>query len=129
MGLFRLGDFTLSSGEPSPFKIDCDALTEGDWEAAAAMLARRLPPFSSVEGIPSGGLPLAAAMRRHARWGGDGNLLLVDDVLTTGGSMERARKRYPGRRVVGAVLFARGPCPDWVTPLFSTPSVRVLAER
>ena len=24
-----------------------------------------------------------------------------------------------GREMIGAVLFARGPCPSWVTPLFS----------
>jgi hypothetical protein len=44
------------------------------------------------------------------------------DVLTTGRGMEEARAtlgwpnvRYP---VVGVVVYARGPCPDWVKPLF-----------
>ncbi len=117
MNLFRLGDFTLSSGEASPFKIDCDALSDEDWAAVAAMLAEQLPPFYSVDGVPRGGLKLAEAMRKYVRRGG-GKHLIVDDVLTTGGSIARWRQRYPGCQVIGAVLFARGPAPSWVTPLF-----------
>jgi len=42
-------------------------------------------------------------------------LLVVDDVWTTGGSM---LKHLNGRTAKGAVLFARGPTPAWVVPLF-----------
>lgn len=60
--------------------------------------------------------------------------LIVDDVLTTGGSMEIARHNYlvanPGSDVLGAVVFARGPCPDWITPLFRvTPPCKTFALR
>jgi hypothetical protein len=45
--------------------------------------------------------------------------LIVDDVLTTGASMEAARaKLWPGSLPLGVVIFARGPCPDWVWPIF-----------
>ncbi len=117
MGLFQLGEFVLHSGATSRVKIDCDALTDDDIACLAFMLSERLPPFCSVEGIPEGGLRLAKALRSFAGWGG-GNHLIVDDVLTTGSGMVEARKKYPGAPVIGAVLFARGPCPDWIVPLF-----------
>jgi hypothetical protein len=58
--------------------------------------------------------------------------LIVDDVLTTGGSMERLREERrkllppgtmvePGNWIVGAVVFSRGQCPLWVSALFRMP--------
>lgn len=114
MNLFRLGDFLLSSGRRSCLKIDCDALTRDDWNALALIAASILPPFSSVEGVPTGGLAFADALRVHYRHGGV--LLLADDVLTSGCSMIRQRG---DREAIGVVAFARGPCPSWVTPLFT----------
>lgn len=116
MNLFQMGSFELHSGVISPWKIDCDALTEQDW-ATLSYLARRISgPFRAVEGVPTGGLKLA---RRIAFFDAniDGCLLIVDDVLTTGGSMEKQRG---DRDAIGIVVFARGPCPDWVTPLFQS---------
>lgn len=125
--MFRLGSFRLHSAGVSPWKIDCDALTDGDVAALAVMLAEVLPPFGSVEGVPTGGLRLAAAMERFVT---EGPLLVVDDVLTTGASMEEQRR---GRDAVGAVVFARGPCPAWVTSLWAMPtgrgSVEALADQ
>lgn len=115
MNLLQLGDFALASGRKSRFKIDCDALSDADIATAAAWLAELLPPFGWVEGVPRGGLRLAAALRFYASIG---PLLVVDDVFTTGNSMERQRA---GREAIGAVIFARGPCPPWVTPLFVGP--------
>lgn len=118
MSLLQLADITLHSGRPSFFKIECDALTDEDWRAAAGMLARVLPPFALVEGVPRGGLPLARHLTPFAipdAPGYDRRRLIVDDVWTTGGSMEVHRA---GRDAIGAVLFARGPVAPWVTPLF-----------
>lgn len=115
VNLLRLSEstpFQLHSGAFTPFKIDCDALTDKDIEAAAFMLAPLLPPFGAVEGVPRGGLRLAAAMERYKT---SGRLLIVDDVLTSGRSMESHRDR---RDANGAVIFARGPCPIWIQPLF-----------
>lgn len=119
MSLFQLGPIRLHSGSVSSFKIDCDALTDDDIAALAAMLYERLPSFGNVEGVPRGGLRLAAALLpyREAHSGiTDDPLLIVDDVATTGASLERHRA---GRPAIGAVIFARGPVPPWVTPLFS----------
>lgn len=115
MGLLQFGNFVLSSGRRSQFKIDCDSLSDVDIATAAAWLAEMLPPFGLVEGVPRGGLRLAEAMRPYAT---TGPLLICDDVSTSGASLERQRA---GREAIGAVLFARGPCPAWVTPLFMGP--------
>jgi hypothetical protein len=111
-GLFRLGDFTLASGATSRYRIDCDALTPGDWAALAAMAAEVLPPFGEAVGVPRGGLPFAAALRPYAT---TGPLLIAEDVCSTGGSMDRFRA---GRDAIGVCVFARGKVPAWVTPLF-----------
>ena len=114
MNLFQLGTFNLHSGETSAFKIDCDALTDGDLDCIAYLLAAKLPFFGPVEGIPSGGLRLAEKMRKYSL-NSVHTLLIVDDVLTTGGSLEKHRN---GRDAIGAVIFSRGAELDWVVPLF-----------
>jgi orotate phosphoribosyltransferase len=115
MTLFRAGDFTLAGGRRSWWRIDCDALAADDWAVLARLAAERLPPFGDVEGVPLGGLPFAAALRPHAT-PDCSTLLIAEDVVTTGGSMERFRE---GRAALGVAAFCRGRCPPWVTPLFS----------
>lgn len=110
--LFQTGNFRLHSGEESAFKIECDALTDHDWAALAQIIVTRIPPFGQVEGVPSGGLQLAAELEPYAT---EGPLLIVDDVLTTGISMEKYRGPRPA---IGVVIFARGDCAEWITPLF-----------
>ena len=120
MHLFQLGDFTLSSGARSSWKIDADALTDADIEALAEMIRLMVGPFASVEGVPRGGLRLAEALRKHCSL--QGKLLIVDDVLTTGGSMETHRLNMDGGTpVVGAVIFARGQCPPWIQAVCQLP--------
>ena len=111
--LFRRGDFTLHSGGRSNFRIDCDALTDNDWETLAVLIASKVT-FGVVIGVPTGGFMLAQKLAPYITKGG--GTLIVDDVLTTGISMEEMRKNYPG--AIGIVVFARGKCPDWITPLF-----------
>lgn len=108
--------FTLQSGGVSRFKIECDALTEEDCHAAANWLLPSIGQFGEVIAVPSTGPTarwFADGFRPHAT---SGPLLIVDDVLTTGGSMEEARK---GRVAKGAVIFTRGTLPWWVTALFA----------
>lgn len=121
MSLFQHGGFTLHSGGRSAFRIDCDALTDEDWQALAHMIADRVGAFSAVVGVPRGGLKLAEALRPLVR--DRGVVLVVDDVLTTDASMEaagaEAAELYPCRTIVGAVVFARTTPPSWVMPLFT----------
>ena len=124
MNLFQQGDFTLSSGLKSQFKINCDALAQEDIETLAAMIAQIVEPFGSVMGVPRGGLRLAAALRKYVNPGKP--ILVVDDVFTTGKSMEKARSglwQAAGQpcTILGAVIFARGHPPYWVRPLFQLP--------
>lgn len=123
MTLFELSAFTSAAGHLLPWKVNCDALTDEDWQCVAAMLGG-VRSFRSVEGVPTGGDKFAKAMEPYITIGGE--LLIVDDVLTTGLSMERHRN---GREAFGVVLFARGVCPDWVSPIWSLwPSPRHVAQ-
>lgn len=125
--LFQRGRFTLSSGAASAWKIECDSLTEGDVDALGKMISEVVPSFGAAVGVPRGGVRIAAAVEKYAT-PGEPTVLVVDDVLTTGGSIQRFREQLTGP-VVGAVVFARGPCPAWVIPLFSLPPGLWLRRR
>lgn len=118
MGLFQTGDFVLRSGARSRWKIECDALTPEDWDALALMAIDILPAFNKVEPVPRGGIPFAKALEKYAAVDLMPPLLLIcEDVVTTGTSMERIRDR---RDAVGVCVFARGRSwPFWVKPLFT----------
>jgi orotate phosphoribosyltransferase len=128
MNLFVDGEFTAHSGETLPFKIDCDALTDADFATLAAKISRRMVRFRDVYGIPRGGVRLGLALLRYCTGSPLDPMLIVDDVLTTGRSMEEARKRF-GPNTIGAVIFARGPCPDWIVPLFALTPAAGIATR
>ena len=113
MNLFQTGTFNLHSGGQTTWKIDCDALTNEDLKTIAMLIAEHVPVFGSVLGIPKGGLRLATFLTEKKT---HGPVLIVDDVLTTGASMEAARRKE--RYSIGAVIFARGECPSWIRPLF-----------
>lgn len=114
--LFQLGSFTLASGQNSYWKVECDSLTNADWVALATLAAERLPRFGRVEGVPTGGFPFASALELYATHSLNDPVLIAEDVLTTGESMEQFRA---GCNAIGVVAFARGPCPSWVTPIWS----------
>jgi orotate phosphoribosyltransferase len=121
VSLFKDGKFTAHSGKELGFKIDCDALTDEDWATMASLAASR-QEFGRVVGIPSGGLKFAAALEKHVTPGHE-VILIVDDVMTTGGSMDDMRKKVfeevPSGIIEGIALFSRADViPYWIRPIF-----------
>lgn len=122
MGLFQTGEFKLNSGKISDFKIDCDYLSDEDLAALALKIAASVK-FHKVFGVPSGGVRLEQALKKYEyKDKSYYPTLIVDDVLTSGGSMERfvetLKNSYEIKNYLGIVIFARKRCPDWITPIF-----------
>lgn len=124
--LFNYGTCALSSGRKSKFKIDCDALTEADLRTCAELLKGILPPFDGARSVSTGGNLLATLLQESATWSSGGypsQILIVDDVFTTGASIskerDKLRKIFPRTTIFGAVIFARAPTPKWITALFT----------
>ena len=119
MSLFQENDFISHSGLTLSWKIDCDSLNDEDIQTLAGIIGNRYG-FKKVIGIPSGGDRLASALKQYEDpelW----STLIVDDVLTTGASMEEARENLGDDMVMGVVIFSRmiaEDCPSWIKPLF-----------
>ena len=114
----------MASGAEALWKIECDSLTDADWDTVASWISPKYK-FHEVFGVPNGGLKLAERLASHCE-PGHRQSLIVEDVYTTGQSMRNLReiliKRDPGRFYVGVVLFARNPIVNadlnWVKPIF-----------
>jgi hypothetical protein len=113
--LFNLGSHELHSGSRSAWLIDCAALDDGDLLVLAGLARELVGPWGPVEGVPRGGIRFATFCQMIADPTSD-RLLIVDDVCTTGASLEEHRA---GRDAVGVAIFARGPVPEWATALFT----------
>lgn len=107
MSLFQLGKFVSHAGNKLEWKIECDALTDDDWECLAKMISDRIM-FKSVVGIPRGGNKLAAALQKYCEPDRICYRLVVDDVWTTGTSM----REFMQPDDFGYVVFARNRIPD-----------------
>jgi hypothetical protein len=124
MNLFQLGNFTSNSGRALDWKVECDALTADDWECLAAMAAPLLPKFGVTDWVMTSGGMLGHALKKYQKLGAN-RIVICDDVLTTGGSIERRRQfclveaGFEADRIIGLVAFARGDWPSWVTPIFA----------
>lgn len=112
--LFNRADVVLHSGVQSDWIIDCRALNVSDLEALAFIGSRIVAPFSAVVGVPRGGLRFADVMAAYAQPAG--GLLVVDDVLTTGGSMIETMTAFGAQE--GLVIFARGELPALVKAIW-----------
>jgi hypothetical protein len=127
MDLFEKKNFISHAGIPMTWKLECDAISESEWEALARMIMDyETRPFGSVEGIPRGGIPLANALREYAT---EGPPMIVDDVYTTGASFkEYCNEHY---RTVSFdynpkwVIFARTKPADrsGIKALFTMPGI------
>ena len=123
--LFQSLNFKSHSGLNLSWKIVMDALTDPEWFTIKKMIMEITPPFREAVGIPRGGVKLGDLLNEHATGKEEDPICIVDDVLTTGESMEHFLSQYQRNRrsftAIGWVVFARTRCPDWVTPLFQMP--------
>ena len=114
--MFNWGDFISSAGETLPFKIECDDLTDKDWDTLARIVASRIS-YKRAIGVPRGGLKFAEALNRYRNK--DSMLIIIcDDVLTTGKSMQKYYEQYSHLPIIGIVVFARRECSAWIKPIF-----------
>ena len=139
MNLFQKIDFTSSAGLDLKWKIECDAISDDEWECIATMIMERTRPFRKAVGIPRGGIKLAQELDKYSTGYHRDPVCIVDDVLTTGNSMEKYREEIEKNKSnleetevveskikyepmlsgpIGWVVFARGECPMWINPLF-----------
>ena len=123
--LFIKKDWVMHSGGTAHNKIECDALTDEDIDCLAFIIAQK-GKFCDIHGIPNGGVRLANSLRKFVDK--EGVRLIVDDVLTTGSSMEEAKQKLGWSDAVGVVLFARGQCADWIRPVFQMSWINVTDE-
>ena len=123
MDLFQLINFKSHSGLGLTWKIEMDALSDNEWRVIEKMIIERSPPFRKAIGIPTGGTKLGNLLNKHATGKEEDPICIVDDVLTTGRSMEcfLTQHNYDSSKVIGWVVFARRVCPSWVTALFQMP--------
>jgi len=127
----HFGNFKLSSGKISPYKIDIDALTKTQKEIE--FLANEALKFSRHSGfkpdyfvgVPSGATILATEMTRKIDYLSDKNIVwrekknskyngliesgdkvvVIEDVVTTGKSIEGEIKNlsFEGAKIIGAI--------------------------
>ena len=121
--LFVEEDFTGHSGGQLHWKIEMDALDEAEWKCIARMIMEyETRPFQAAIGIPRGGLTLSSYLNVYSTQNPEDPYLIVDDVLTTGGSMDEFKEEhFKDKKVVGWVVFSRNRPPDWVNVLFQMP--------
>jgi len=126
MALFEYGKFKSAAGLNLNWKINCDALTDEDWECIAKIVAELVDdPFKAVYGVPRGGLKFAEKLRPYCTRTAE-TILVVDDVWTTGKSMKdfmRSNNLNVMDGVHCVALFSRD-CnlPWYVTSVFEVDS-------
>ena len=126
--LFQKINFTSHSGLDLTWKIEMDALSREDWEGITQMILELSPPFREAVGIPRGGVKLGKLLNLHGTGKREHPICIVDDVLTTGGSMIEFKRKRQWRnptKYIGWGVFARSRPPDWVRVLFQMPKVWV----
>ena len=125
--LFSEQDFVGHSGDELHWKIECDALFPSEWKCIARMIMEyEKRPFQAAIGIPRGGVELGRWLNEYSTGNPDHPYLIVDDVLTTGGSMNEFREEhFKEKKSFGWVAFARKKPQPWVNALFQMPNYEI----
>ena len=88
------------------------------------MIMEITSPFIEAIGIPRGGTKLGSLLNQYGTGKREDPICIVDDVLTTGGSMDEFLQKRQWRNptdYMGWVVFARTKPPKCVTALFQMP--------
>jgi hypoxanthine-guanine phosphoribosyltransferase len=121
--MFKWQPFKSHAGKPLSWKIECDDLTQEDIDCLADIISMT-HSYRNVEHPPTKSanlINLVSKLALRTSPDGDYDYLIIDDVLTTGKSMEDIyRHLYTNhyKKTKGVVIFARSECPDWITPIF-----------
>ena len=123
INLFQKIDFISHAGLPMKWKIECDALTENDWECLTQMIIELEPQkWRAAVGIPRGGIPLGMALNKFGTGNPDHPILIADDVYTTGTSFKDYKQQhYANEYTLEWCVFARKPTEKRVKALFTMP--------
>lgn len=124
INLFQTVNFRSHSGQELTWKIEADALSAQEWYTIKCMILDLSAPFREAIGIPRGGTQLGQLLNQHGTGNKSDPILIVDDVLTTGGSMleyQRQRAFRNPTEYIGWVVFARNKPPKWCRALFQMP--------
>jgi|TARA_B100001750_G_C15478382_1_gene583943 orotate phosphoribosyltransferase-like protein len=114
MNIFIREDFISHAGLPLTWKVECDALTNKDYEALAKIVSEKMT-FRDVKGIPRGGIPFENALKQYCTNNDNDRLLICDDVYTTGTSMREVYEKD----AIGVVVFARNEITDdWIKAIW-----------
>ena len=114
MNLLIREDFISHAGLPLTWKVECDTLSEDDYEALAKIVSEKIK-FKDVIGIPRGGIPFENALKQYASNDVNDPLLICDDVYTTGTSMREVYQEG----AIGIVVFARNEITDdWIKAIW-----------
>ena len=114
MNIFIREDFISHAGLPLTWKVECDALTDEDYEALAKIVSEKMT-FRDVKGIPRGGIPFENALKQYCTNNDNDRLLICDDVYTTGTSMREVYEKD----AIGVVVFARNEITDdWIKAIW-----------
>ena len=128
MAVFQKKDFIMHSGGLAHWKIECEKYSEEDFETFAWLIAQKAKTIigedrtgvREIYGVPFGGKMIEEKFIPYLdKWGT--LRLIVDDVLTTGKSMEKAKIEKGWSDAIGIVIYARGTYPNWIKPIFAMP--------
>lgn len=132
--LFQYGKFISHSGKELLYKIECDAFTYDDWDCLAQIVASKIN-YEQAWSIPRGGDKFADALNRCDRDIETTDVLLVDDVWTTGRSFNEYLVKECGFEpyismsewcavsgIIPVVAFARRRAPSCVKVIFQVSS-------
>jgi len=124
--MFKNGEFTSHAGKKLSWKIECDSLDRNDITTICELIASKFAfkeaycPVTNSHFVND----MTRFLNHYHATKNCSQILIVDDVLTTGKSMEERRQNLIRQNVLyshikGVVLFSRGECPRWITPIFT----------